>query len=93
MILGGQISAPNNTWVRSSTVSRVPATKIHAVYGLVVPERYDLERGAYVAPDDCWSRRFELPDGSEPHAEKIHPHAVVLVRGLEFGPGILEAND
>ena len=52
-----------------------------------------MERGAYVAPDDCWSRRFELSDGSEPHAEKIHPHAVVLVRGLEFGPGILEAND
>ena len=74
-------------------MSRVPVTKINAVHGLVVPERYDLERSAYVAPDDCWSRRFELPDGSEPHAEKSHPHAVVLVRGLEFGPGILEAKD
>ena len=59
----------------------------------MVPKRYDLESVAYVAPDDCWSRRFELPDGSEPYTEKSHPHAVVLVRGLEFGPGIPEAND
>lgn len=74
-------------------MSRVPATKIHAVHGLVVPERYDLERGAYVAPHDCARRRFDLPDDSEPHAEMSHPHAVVLVRGLEFAPGIGEAND
>ena len=72
---------------------RVPATEINVVHGLVVLERYDLEGGAYVAPYDCARRRFNLPDDSEPHAEKSHPDAVVLVRGLEFGPGMRDAND
>lgn len=29
---------------------RVPATEINVVHGLMVPERYDLETGAYVVP-------------------------------------------
>ena len=72
---------------------RVPATELNVVHGLVVPERYDLRNGAYVAPYDCARRRFDLPDDSERHAEKSHPDAAVLVRGLEYGPALREAND
>ena len=83
MIVSGQGRRPG----------RVTATDINVVPGLVVPDRYDLESGAYVTPYDCARRRFDLPDDSEPHAERSHPDAVVLLRRLEFGPGMREAND
>ena len=40
------------------------------------------------APYELVRREFDLPDEAEPFPEKSYPNAAVLVRGLEYGPGI-----
>ena len=66
----------------------VPAKEIIVFHGLVVGSRVDLGRGAYLAPYELARREFNLPDEPEPFPKKNNPNAAVLVRGLEYGPGI-----
>ena len=66
----------------------VPAHEITVIHGLVVRKRFRLYAGAYVAPYGDARTEFELPDEPEPMSKKSLPDAAVLVRSLEYGPGV-----
>ena len=68
--------------------ARIPADEIIVVHGLIVAERVDLGNGAYFAPYEHARIEFDLPDEPEPFQKTPTPNAAVLVRSLEFGPGI-----
>ena len=72
----------------AATSGCVPAKEITVFHGLIVGRRVDLDRGAYLAPYELARREFDLPDEPEPFPKKSYPNAAVLVRGLEYGPGI-----
>ena len=71
----------------------VPAREFTVIHGLVVQTRIDLDSGAYLAPYTEASAEFDLPDEPEPFPETNLPNAAVLVRGLEFGPGVAPPDD
>ena len=71
----------------------VPAHEITVVHGLVVKTRFNLDAGAYLAPYADASAEFGLPDEPEPLSKTSFPDAAVLVRGLEYGPGVAPPGD
>ena len=66
----------------------IPADEIIVVHGLIVEERVDLGNGAYLAPYEHARIEFDLPDEPERFQQTPTPNAAVLVRSLDFGPGI-----
>ena len=70
----------------------VPAHDITVIHGLVVRTRFRLCAGVYVAPYGHARAEFELPDEPEPMSRKSLPDAAVLVRNLEYGPGVVPPN-
>ena len=85
---GAEAAGRLHRYLVAATNRCVPAQEITVFHGLLVGRRVDLDRGAYLAPYELARREFNLPDEPEPFPEKSYPHAAVLVRGLEYGPGI-----
>ena len=50
-------------------------------------------RGAYLAPYADARAEFGLPDEPEPLSKTSYPDAAVLVRSLEYGPGVAPTDD
>ena len=71
----------------------VPAYEITVVHGLVVKTRFSLGVGAYLAPYGDARGGFGLPDEPEPLSKTSFPDAAVLVRSLEYGPGVAPLDD
>ena len=71
----------------------VPAHEITVVHGLVVKTRFNLDAGAYLAPYADASAEFGLPDEPEPLSKTSFLDAAVLVRSLEYGPGVAPLDD
>ncbi len=69
----------------------MPAHEIIAFRGLVVRGRFDLGRGAYLAPYEHARVEFDLP--SEPERWKKTTNGAALVRSLSYGPGIAPPDD
>ena len=84
----GEAAGRLHRYLVAATNRCVPAQEITVFHGLVVGRRVDLGRGAYLAPYELARREFDLPDEPEPFPKKSYPNAAVLVRGLEYGPGI-----
>ena len=55
--------------------------------------RFNLDAGAYLAPYGDARAEFGLPDEPEPMSKTSYPDAVVLVRSLEYGPGVAPPDD
>ena len=51
--------------------------------------RFNLDAGAYLAPYGDARAEFGLPDEPEPMSKTSYPDAAVLVRSLEYGPGVV----
>ena len=71
----------------------VPAHEITVLHGLVVKTRLNLDAGAYLAPYTDARAEFDLPDEPEPMSKTGYPDAAVLVRSLEYGPGVAATDD
>ena len=71
----------------------LPAYEITVIHGLVVKTRFDLDVGAYLAPYGDARAEFDLPDEPEPFQKTDLPDAAVLVRSLEYGPGVDPPDD
>ena len=71
----------------------VPANEITVLHGLVVKRRFNLHAGAYLAPYEYARAEFDLPDEPEPWPKTSLPNAAVLVRSLEYGPGVAPPHD
>ena len=67
----------------------IPAHEITVIHGLALKTRLDLHAGAYLAPYEVAKAKFNLPDEPEPTSETSLPDAAVLVRSVEYGPGIV----
>ena len=67
----------------------IPAHEITVIHGLALKTRLDLHAGAYLAPYELAKAKFNLPDEPEPASETSLPDAAVLVRSVEYGPGIV----
>ena len=63
------------------------------VHGLVVKARFNLYAGAYLAPYEDARAEFNLPDEPEPLSKTSFPDGAVLVRNLEYGPGVVPPGD
>ena len=71
----------------------IPAHEITVFHGLSVPERIDLDRGAYLAPYQHARIEFDLPEEPEPFPRTTYPNAAVLVRSLMYGPAVVPLDD
>ena len=71
----------------------IPANEITVLHGLAVKERFNLDAGAYLAPYEDARAEFGLPDEPEPLSKTNFPDAAVLVRSLEYGPGVVASED
>ena len=71
----------------------IPAYEITVIHGLIVKTRFNLDAGAYLAPYADARAEFGLPDEPEPFQKTNFPDAAVLVRGLEYGPGVAPPGD
>ena len=86
---GGQEAARRlHRFLTALANGTVPAHEITVVHGSVVQTRFDLTPGTYLAPYKEVREEFDLPDQPEPFAETSLPDVAVLVRGIEFGPGL-----
>ena len=91
---GGEEAARRlHRFMTAGVKGTVPAYEITVVHGLVVKTRFDLDAGAYLVPYTDARAEFGLPDEPEPFPETSLPDAAVLVRGLEYGPGIVPPED
>ena len=91
---GGEEAA--RRWHRYLTAGAnrtIPCYEITVIHGLVVKARFNLDTGAYVAPYGDARAEFGLPDEPEPFPRTSLPDAAVLVRTLEYGPGVVSPND
>ena len=71
----------------------VPAYAIAVIHGLVVKTRFNLDAGAYLVPYADARAEFGLPHEPEPLSKASFPDAAVLVRGLEYGRGVVPPGD
>ena len=86
---GGEEAARRlHRYLTHSANACIPADEIIVVHGLIVAERVDLGRGAYLAPYEDARIEFDLPEEPEPFQKTTTPNAAALVRSLEFGPAI-----
>ena len=91
---GGEAAARRlHCYLTAAANASVPAHEITVFHGLVVAGRFDLGRGAYLAPYEHARVEFDLPDEPEPLPETSTPNAGVLVRSLGYGPGVAPLDD
>ena len=91
---GGEEAARRlHRYLTAGANATVPASEITVLHGLVVKRRFELGAGAYLAPYRDARAEFELPDEPEPLSETSFPKAAVLVRSLEYGPGLASPDD
>ena len=91
---GGEEAARRlHRYLTAAANASVPAHEITVFHGLVVAGRFDLGRGAYLAPYEHARVEFDLPDEPEPFPKTSYPNAAVLVRSLGYGPGVVPPDD
>ena len=91
---GGEEAARRlHCYLTAGANGTVPAYEITVIHGLVVKTRFNLDDGAYLAPYADARAEFGLPDEPEPMPKTSHPDAAVLVRSLEYGPGVAPTDD
>ena len=91
---GGEEAARRlHCYLTAGANGTVPAYEITVIHGLVVKTRFNLDDGAYLAPYGDARAEFGLPDEPEPMSKTSHPDAAVLVRSLEYGPGVAPLDD
>ena len=91
---GGEEAARRlHRYLTAGATETIPACEITVIHGLVVKTRFDLDAGAYLAPYADARAEFGLPDEPEPLSQTSFPDAVVLVRSLEYGPGVAPTDD
>ncbi len=90
---GKEVSRRLHHYLTAGANGTIPAYEITVIHGLVVKTRINLGAGAYLAPYADARAEFGLPDEPEPMSKTSHPDAAVLVRGLEYGPGVAPTND
>ena len=91
---GGEEAARRlHRYLAAGANGTVPAYEITVIHGLVVKTRFNLDAGAYLAPYGDARAEFGLPDEPEPLSQTSFPDAAVLVRGLEYGPGVAPPGD
>ena len=91
---GGEEAARRlHRYLTAGANGTVPAYEITVIHGLGVKTRFNLDAGAYLAPYADARAEFGLPDEPEPLSKTSFPDATVLVRGLEYGPGVVPPGD
>ena len=91
---GGEEAARRlHRYLTAGANGTVPAYEITVIHGMVVKTRFNLDEGAYLAPYADAREEFGLPDEPEPLSQTSFPDAAVLVRGLEYGPGVVPPGD
>ena len=91
---GGEEAARRlHRYLTAGANGTVPAYEVTVIHGLVVKTRFNLDAGAYLAPYADARGEFGLPDEPEPMSKTSYPDAAVLVRGLEYGPGLAATDD
>ena len=91
---GGEEAARRlHSYLTAGANGTVPAYEITVIHGLVVNTRFNLDAGAYLAPYGNARAEFGLPDDPEPNSKQSYPDAAVLVRSLEYGPGVAPPDD
>ena len=91
---GGEEAARRlHRYLTAGATETIPACEITVIHGLVVKTRFDLDAGAYLAPYADARAEFGLSDEPEPLSQTSFPDAVVLVRSLEYGPGVAPTDD
>ena len=91
---GGQEAARClHLYLTAGANGTVPAHEITVVHGLAVKRRFNLDAGAYLAPYADAKAEFGLPDDPEPFLKTPHSETAVLVRSLEYGPGVAPVDD
>ena len=91
---GGEEAARRlHCYLTAGANATLPAYEITVLHGLVVRTRFDLDMGAYLAPYREAEAKFDLPEEPEPWPKTSFPDAAVLVRSLEYGPGVAPPRD
>ena len=91
---GGEEAARRlHRYLTAGANGAIPACEITVIHGLVVKTRFNLDAGAYLVPYGDARAEFGLPDEPEPMSKTSYPDAAVLVRSLEYGPGVAPTND
>ena len=90
---GAEAARRFHRYLTAGASGTLPAYEITVIHGLVVKTRFDLDGGAYLAPYGDARAEFDLPDEPEPASETSFPDAAVLVRDLEYGPGVVPPGD
>ena len=91
---GPEVARRLHRYLGAGANGTVPAHEITVIHGLVVKTRFNLlDASAYLAPYADARAEFGLPDEPEPMSKTSYPDAVVLVRSLEYGPGVAPTDD
>ena len=91
---GGEEAARRlHRYLTAEASGTIPAFEITVIHGLVVKARANLHAGAYLAPYEDARVEYGLPEEPEPLSKSSFPDAAVLVRGLEYGPGVATPDD
>ena len=91
---GGEEAARRlHRYLTAGANATVPANEFTVLHGLVVNGRFNLGMGADLSPYRDAMAEFGLPDEPEPLSETSLPDAAVLVRSLEYGPGLAPPED
>ena len=91
---GPEVARRLHRYLTAGVNGTVPAHEITVIHGLVVKTRFTLlDAGAYLAPYADARAEFGLPDEPEPLSKTSYPDAAVLVRSLEYGPGVAPTDD
>ena len=90
---GEEASRRLHAYLTAGANATMPAHEITVIHGLVVKTPVNLQAGAYLAPYEDARAEFDLPDEPEPFPTTTFPDAAVLVRSLEYGPGVAAPDD
>ena len=90
---GAEAARRLHRYLTAGVSGTLPAYEIAVVHGLVVKERFNLDAGAYLAPYEDARAEFGLPEEPEPLSKRGFPAAAVLVRSIEYGPGVAPPHD
>ena len=91
---GGREAAQRlHRYLTAGANGTIPAHEITVIHGLAVKTRVNLYAGAYLAPYGDARAEFDLPEEPEPLSKTSFPDAAVLVRSLEYGPGVMPPDE
>ena len=90
---GPEVARRLHRYLTAGANGTLPAYEITVIHGLVVKTRFNLDADAYLAPYADARAEFGLPDEPEPMSKTSYPDAAVLVRSLEYGPGVASTDD